>query len=642
MSTPVVFCRQCGSSRPLSQNSTQFCCVSAQRAFHEEPLSENRIRSPRINGSEVSWPEAIQHIVKKITDAQSRNINSVGLYLGTSTWYRSLDWTQSILTALKLGTTSLFTDQCIDDAARLLVTEWMLGHATPLLTDLSRAHNIIILGDNPHIVGWGALQPDHDYESTIVHSQGTKQTKVAIVSSSPIESKFDSQSNIAIRPGSEAFFLLGMLHLVVNNGWYDKQYVDKYTTGLDTLQQWVKPFTVSKCAEICGVTEATISGLTLKWTRSAMGLIHLTPGALRSTNATLGAWAWMALHTLTANALRPGGIYEAIGAVDILPILVGLRTKSAPTSTVGGQPLLLMQNMGAHLLSEIENGHLDTLLLMDTPTYPQYNRLLKAIKSLPCSVVIAETENDLTRAATIVLPRTTCWEEDDIALHRNNTFSTQCVPTSNAIHPVFGDAKSVQDILSDIGNELSFKWRGSKLGIANRLLANQISKGNLKDWSQRVWGLLHEDDLILGGSMNYKGEHDRATWRPSEDQIRLAPDEMSTVFNTLKIPSYSADTLLLNTSHQDSAVSESDETIIQVHSKTGFTNGQLVLIQTDYGKIEGSIRINDTVHSQTVLCSATSNLSILDVLPQETDAWSGTPVFNGVPCVITLIEFNDV
>ena len=637
MSTPVLFCRQCGSSRPLSQDSTDFCCVNAQRAFHEEPCSEDRIRTPRINGSEVSWKEAIQHCVEKIADAQSRNINSVGIYLGTSTWYRSLDWTQSMMTALKLGTTSLFTDQCMDDAARLLVTEWMLGHATPLLTDLSRAHNIIILGDNPHTVGWGALQPDHDYESAIVHSQGTKQTKVSIISSSPIETKFNSQSNIAIRPGTETFFLLGMLHLVVNNGWYDKQYVDKYTTDLDTLQQWVKPFTVAKCAQICGVTEATISGLTLKWTRSAMGLIHLTPGALRTTNATLGAWAWMALHTLTANALRPGGIYEAVGAVDILPALVGLRTKNAPASTVGGQPLLLMQNMGAHLLSEMEHGNLETLILMDSPHYPQYDRILKTIEQLPCSIVIAETESDLTRAATIVLPRTTCWEEEDVALHRNNTFSTQCVPTSNPIHPVFGDAKSAQSILSEIGQSLSFKWRGSPLGIANRLLANQISKGNLKEWMQRVWGLLHEDDLIMGGSMNYKGEHNRATWRPSEDRIKLAPDEMSTVFNTLKVPTIPTETLLLHTSHSDSTSSEGDTLIIQVHSKTGFNTGQQVRVQTDWGQIEGIIEINDSIHPQTVLCSATSNRSVLNLLPQETDAWSGTPVFNGVTCTLTIV-----
>ena len=638
MSTPVVFCRQCGSSRPLSQDTTDFCCENAQRAFHEEPSSDNRIRTPRINGAEVSWQEAIQYIVKKITEAQSENINAVGLYLGTSTWYRGLDWTQSMLTALKLGTTSLFTDQCIDDAARLLVTEWMLGHATPLLTDLSRAHNIIILGDNPHIVGWGALQPDHDYESAIIHSQGTKQTKVSIVSSSPIESKFNSQSNIVIRPGTEVFFLLGMLHLVVNNGWYDKQYVEKYTTGLETVQQWVKPFTVAKCAEICGVTEAAISGLTLKWTRSAMGLIHLTPGALRTTNATLGAWAWMTLHTLTANALRPGGIYEAVGSVDILPVLVGLRTKNAPTNTVCGQPLLLMQNMGAHLLAEMEQNHLNTVLFMDTPVYPQYERLLKAIEDLPCSVVIAETESDLTRVATVVLPRTTCWEEEDIALHRNTTFSTQCLPTSNPIHPAFGDAKSAQDILSELDKSLSFKWRGSQMGLANRLLANQISKGNLKAWNQRVWGLLHEDDMVLGGSMNYQGEHNRATWRPSEDHIKLAPEEMSTVFNTLQLPSIDANVLLLQTSHQDPTTSKRDALYIQVHSNAGFSTDQQVRIQTDYGNVEGHIEINDAIHPQTVLCSSTSHHAILNLLPQNTDTWSGTPVFNGVPCTLTVIE----
>jgi hypothetical protein len=202
---------------------------------------------------------------------------------------------------------------------------------------------------------------------------------------------------------------------------------------------------------------------------------------------------------------------------------------------------------------------------------------------------------------------------------------------------VFGDAKSAQSILSEIGQSLSFKWRGSQLGVANRLLANQISKGNLKDWTQRVWGLLHEDDLILGGSMNYKGEHDRATWRPSEDRIKLAPEEMSTVFNTLKIPTPSTESLLLHTSHPDSTGSEDEALVIQVHSSTDFSTGQQVQLQTDWGQIAGTIEINDSIHPQTVLCSATSNSSVLNLLPQETDAWSGTPVFNGVSCTLTAI-----
>ena len=34
----------------------------------------------------------------------------------------------------------------------------MMGYATPLLSDVGRAHYVVLLGDDPHERGWGALQ----------------------------------------------------------------------------------------------------------------------------------------------------------------------------------------------------------------------------------------------------------------------------------------------------------------------------------------------------------------------------------------------------------------------------------------------------------------------------------------------------
>ena len=89
-----------------------------------------------------------------------------------------------------------------------------------------------------------------------------------------------------------------MLNLIVNNGWYDKQYVEKYTVGLQEVKQRIAPFTVSRCAELCGISgDADISGVTLKWIRSAMGLIHLTPGVLRCEHANTGCMGFYFTRT---------------------------------------------------------------------------------------------------------------------------------------------------------------------------------------------------------------------------------------------------------------------------------------------------------------------------------------------------------
>ena len=88
-------------------------------------------------------------IVSKVDTGRKIGLNTFGIYTGKASFYRGQDWLESMLLAFHTGTTSWFTDTCLDDASRLLVTEWMIGHAAPLLTDLGRAHNILILGDDP-------------------------------------------------------------------------------------------------------------------------------------------------------------------------------------------------------------------------------------------------------------------------------------------------------------------------------------------------------------------------------------------------------------------------------------------------------------------------------------------------------------
>ena len=276
MSAPLV-CRICGSSRPSAFYVFEVLLQCSQRAFQEEPNTQTAFAHPRIDGKTVTWEEALTHTLplKSIT-GRKIGLNTFGIYTGKASFYRGQDWLESMLLAFHTGTTSWFTDMCIDDTNRLLITEWMIGHAAPLLTDLGRAHNILILGDDPSVHNWGMLQPDHQYTEEIKHSQQTKHTKVSFVSASAFTPHLPSQKSISIRPGSEPFFLLGMLNLVVNNGWYDKQYVGKYTLGLQTVKGLLAPYTVSRCAALCGVGDADISGVTLKWIRSAMGLIHLS------------------------------------------------------------------------------------------------------------------------------------------------------------------------------------------------------------------------------------------------------------------------------------------------------------------------------------------------------------------------------
>ena len=68
------------------------------------------------------------------------------------------------------------------------------------------------------------------HEAWIEHSRKTKGTKVVVVG--PRKTVFAERMNRpAIRPGTEVFFLLGMLSAAVAGDWRDKQFVDDYAAG---------------------------------------------------------------------------------------------------------------------------------------------------------------------------------------------------------------------------------------------------------------------------------------------------------------------------------------------------------------------------------------------------------------------------
>ena len=639
----TFFCRNCDTFASVcieQSNPMQFSCGCVV------PDITERVDTPRRKQSKITWEQAIESIVLQMQQ-QKENMNRVGLLVDDATFRRGHDWMRSVVFALQMGTTSFFTPQCRYDAPRLLVTEWMIGHATPLLSDLGRAHYILHVGSNPLDAGWGILQPDHHYAQDIEHSRKTKKTKYVGIHPQNTTSSVTHDDFLQIRPGTETFLFLGMLHVIVYSGWYDAQFVEKYTRGITELQELLRPFSVEHCAQICGISEVELSGTALKWSRSAMGVIHPSPGCFSNEYATLGAWAWLCLHAVTANILRPGALYESLGAIDIMPFLSMVQTAAAPKNTVGGQPLLIMQNMSSQLLEMIEKKEIQVLIVAaEELFFPQKDRLYKALGQLELLVVISTKETALTEMADIVLPRTTIWEEDDILVHRNTTMPFRSVPLIKAQHSIINDSKPLWSILETIQQSLSKKQsmfgaffasvsEKTDWGRKNRMLAMTLQHASMEKWIHRTWEFLHETPLQEG--YNDLGDSNRASWRPQNDRITLVPGQITEILRQFQFSTFSTEyPLFLQTGDyvQEQKRGKNTPVVIQVHSSLGKTEGSIVQIQSPYGKVDATVHNDDTVRADSVVCSFWKYPAILNLVPSKTDPYTGTPILNGVVCRI--------
>ncbi len=56
-----------------------------------------------------------------------------------------------------------------------------------------------------------------------------------------------------VRPGTDYALALGMIHGIIKEEAYDKEFIEKYTTGFDKLVEFIEPYTPEWAAKECGI-----------------------------------------------------------------------------------------------------------------------------------------------------------------------------------------------------------------------------------------------------------------------------------------------------------------------------------------------------------------------------------------------------
>jgi len=106
--------------------------------------------------------------------------------------------------------------------------------------------------------------------------------------------------HIALLPGTDAALAFGIMHLLIDSGWIDRDYVDRYTIGFDALAERVREWTPDRVASTCGIPREQLVRLAHDYGTTKPAAIRLNYGMQR---------------------IRGGG--NAVRAVACLPALVG-------------------------------------------------------------------------------------------------------------------------------------------------------------------------------------------------------------------------------------------------------------------------------------------------------------------------------
>ena len=165
------------------------------------------------------------------------------------------------------------------------------------------------------IISWGA----NDAETYFCRHKGLVQAVhkgAKLIAIDPRETKVTKMADLwlRVRPASDLALALAMINVIVNEGLYDKDFVDKWTVGFDKLKTHVQDYPPEKVAEITWVPAGLIVKAARLYATNRPGHIEWGNALEHNVNSFQASRAISILMAITGNLGVPGGEIESRGS----------------------------------------------------------------------------------------------------------------------------------------------------------------------------------------------------------------------------------------------------------------------------------------------------------------------------------------
>jgi anaerobic selenocysteine-containing dehydrogenase len=115
------------------------------------------------------------------------------------------------------------------------------------------------------------------------------------------------------RPGTDAALALAMIHVIIHEELYDKEFVEKWVYGLDAMKARTDAYPPDKVAEITWVPEDQIRAAAQMFAAAKPGMMEWGLALEHTLNCVQAVRAVGAIQILTGNIDTPGGWMEGMG-----------------------------------------------------------------------------------------------------------------------------------------------------------------------------------------------------------------------------------------------------------------------------------------------------------------------------------------
>ncbi|MFW9617130.1 molybdopterin-dependent oxidoreductase [Aquabacterium sp.] len=463
----------------------------ALKDLHEDP---DRLRQPvrRVGDrwEPISWDQAFDLVVDGLVKVREQHgAHAVAVYQGNPSIHNWGNVTHGHLFFSQLRTRARFSATSVDQLPHHLAAYWLYGHQFMLpIPDIDHTQYMIMLGANP-MASNGSLMTAPDMRGRL-KSLRERGGKLVVLDPRETETATQADEHLAIVPGSDAAWLLSVIHTLFDEALIKPDAWSELIQGLDALQAAVHPFSPEATAAHTGVDAAITRRLTREFAHTSAAVMYGRMGVSTQAHGAICQWAIQVINLLTGNVDRVGGALLTTPALNLIAAgLMGKGHYDVWRSRVRGAPEfageLPVSVMAEEMLTP-GKGQIRALVtscgnpVLSTPNGTQLDR---ALEGLDFMVSMDFYINETSRHADVILPPTCFVEHDHYDLVFLHLAVRNTARYSDAIVPAAPGARHDWQIYSELAQryarrawslERSSAWQRVQ-GLATRALMAKLS-----------------------------------------------------------------------------------------------------------------------------------------------------------------------
>lgn len=398
--------------------SRGYLCPKGTALKHLE-ADPDRVRRPLVKREgvfvEVGWREAFAEIDRRLGDIRSRHGNdALAVYLGNPSAHNlgPLLYNRALLQAAR--TANVYSASTVDQMPKQVAAGLMFGAALSIpVPDVDRTDYLLMLGANPFESN-GSLMTAPDLPGRL-RALRARGGRIVVVDPRRTRTAEEADEHLAIRPGGDAFFLMGLVCVLFTDGLVDAGSVTPHVAGLDEVRRLARDFTPERVEAACGIEARTIRRIAHELAAAPTAVVYGRIGTCTQEFGTLASWLVDVVNVCTGNLDRAGG------AMFTRPAVGSANTSGTPgrgrgvrfgrrRSRVRGLPEVFGELPVVCLAEEIEtpgDGQVRALITVSgnpVVSTPDAQRLDRALASLDFMVSVDIYVNETTRHADVILP----------------------------------------------------------------------------------------------------------------------------------------------------------------------------------------------------------------------------------------------